>query len=377
MTADFPQRVLFPVLRAGLDLADAVPELSEEDAALLLPTAARQELLPIVYRAFSRCAPAHPLTAHLRDACEKGALRYLMLEQALDELCALFDRERVPYLPLKGAVLRRLYPEPWLRTSSDIDVLVPETELDRAASLLTQAAGYTVGKRSGHDLSLLGPKAHVELHFLLNGGTPASDELLGEVWSYASAADGGCRYAMAPEFELTYLLAHMSRHLRLQGIGVRPLIDVWLLCRARQFDGTLRAALLEWAGLTRFFEAVCALTAVWFEGAAHTELTAALEAFCLEGGVFGSAESTIYARQHETGVGAAYLRRRFFLPRAQLEEYYPQLREKPGRLPYYQVKRWFRAATKGPKRILREQKMIKAGAEQAAAVDALLAELGF
>ena len=39
-------------------------------------------------------------------------------------VCDALERAQIPYLPLKGAVLRQYYPQPWMRTNSDIDILV-------------------------------------------------------------------------------------------------------------------------------------------------------------------------------------------------------------------------------------------------------------
>lgn len=50
--------------------------------------------------------------------------RFEKLEITLADIRNSLD---VPFIPLKGAVLRQLYPEKWLRTSCDVDILVKKT----------------------------------------------------------------------------------------------------------------------------------------------------------------------------------------------------------------------------------------------------------
>ena len=58
--------------------------------------------------------------------------RFVKQEAELEHIRAVLEREGIAYVPLKGAVMRALYAEPWMRTSCDIDVLVHETDLERA-----------------------------------------------------------------------------------------------------------------------------------------------------------------------------------------------------------------------------------------------------
>ena len=55
-----------------------------------------------------------------------AAFRFEQLNYELTSICRTLERAQVPFIPLKGSVLRQYYPEPWMRTSCDIDVLVRE-----------------------------------------------------------------------------------------------------------------------------------------------------------------------------------------------------------------------------------------------------------
>ena len=49
---------------------------------------------------------------------------------------------QIPFLPLKGSVIRQYYPEPWMRTSCDIDILV-DFEKDAHVGLFKYAGMYS------------------------------------------------------------------------------------------------------------------------------------------------------------------------------------------------------------------------------------------
>ncbi len=56
-------------------------------------------------------------------------------------------------MPLKGSVIRNMYPEPWMRTSCDIDILVEKSSLD-VAKKAVQAIGFEYKGMGSHDISL-------------------------------------------------------------------------------------------------------------------------------------------------------------------------------------------------------------------------------
>ena len=94
--------------------------------------------------------------------------RYEKINYELGRLRKVLNEAKIPFIPLKGSVLRRYYPEPWMRTSCDIDVLVHESDLERAVSALTSAAGYKADSKGSHDVGMFSDSGvHLELHYSL------------------------------------------------------------------------------------------------------------------------------------------------------------------------------------------------------------------
>ena len=117
-----------------------------------------------------------------------AAFRFEQLNYELTSICRTLERAQVPFIPLKGSVLRQYYPEPWMRTSCDIDVLVHEEDLDGATSALADALNYRIGEKSAHDIQIFTPSGqHIELHFNLieDHRIKGASAILSRVWDAA------------------------------------------------------------------------------------------------------------------------------------------------------------------------------------------------
>ena len=78
----------------------------------------------------------------LRDSARHEAARELLIEMELERLVAKLDGEGVQALLFKGAPLAyTIYPEAYLRSRCDTDILVPYAQSEQADSAL-RAAGY-------------------------------------------------------------------------------------------------------------------------------------------------------------------------------------------------------------------------------------------
>ena len=129
--------------------------------------------------------------------------RYENQNYELSQIKKTLSEAKIDFLPLKGAVIRDLYPEPWMRTSCDIDVLVKKCDIDRAVEHLIAELGYERDtKENYHDVSLYSSSGvHLELHFTLEENIPELDATLKRVWDHAAPiSDDSCEYRLSNEF---------------------------------------------------------------------------------------------------------------------------------------------------------------------------------
>ena len=275
----------------------------------------------------------------------KAVYRYERMRYAYEDICNVLEEARIPFIPLKGSVIRDYYPEPWMRTSCDIDVLVHEEDTGKAEAYLLEA-GYTRGEdATTHDYCYYSPRhIHVELHYTLTQENfTVANNALTDVWQYVTPVrDGSWCYAMEPEYFLLYHLAHMAKHILHGGCGLRPFLDLWLLEHKMPYDKEKCRRLLENTKLWTFSGAAKDLSCVWLESAEHTPRTWALSNYIMTGGVYGTTENSAQMKAARGESKAKSFWDLVFLSRESLAVLYPILKTRPYLYPLYQVKRWFR-----------------------------------
>lgn len=286
------------------------------------------------------------IRSEIKQKFEKQILtaiyRYENINSELETLKTAFEEEKIPFIPLKGSVIRQYYPEPWLRTSCDIDILVHEEDIERAIAVLTDKNGYTLEKKAYHDYSLFSPAGvHLELHFNIKENRDKIDKLLIKAWDYAvKRAENSFEYHFTNEFFLYHQLAHASYHFVGGGCGIRPFIDVFLLEKHLKYDKNKLDELLTEGGIKIFSDDFYHLSKVWFAGEKYSEITEKMEIFLLSGGVYGNAENKTASEQSRNKGKAGNIFKRIWMPYDHLIILYPDLKGKRILQPFYEIKRW-------------------------------------
>ena len=342
-------RIMFALLRSALFDTELDGEVKNQITT---------ETLPKLYR----MSKVHDLTHLVALGLEKNDLldldsiateryfeirglsvfRFEQMRYELERIYELFEQSGVAYIPLKGSVIRQYYPEPWMRTSCDIDILVREECLEKAVCLLTENLGYTKSGKNFHDVSLTSPSGvHLELHFCILENQANIDGLLAKAWDYGIPENQMGRYALTAEFLLFHVLAHASYHFLSGGCGVRPILDYYILKQRVAFDERTLFEMLQNSRLTKFYEAVCALANAWFADEPLPTKYEDVQAYILCGGVYGNLENKVTVQQTKKGGKGKYVWGRIFMPYAELKVAYPVLEKRKWLTPFYQVKRWF------------------------------------
>lgn len=286
--------------------------------------------------------------------------RYERINFELERAKNLLENNGIAYIPLKGSVIRKYYPEPYFRTSCDIDILIRRSDLKKAVYILEKQGKYKLKCRAAHDVLLVSEsKTSLELHFtLINTDFDRLEKVLNRVWEYVVKVEGrNFEYALTDEMFYFYYVAHMAKHFT-GGCGVRPFMDLSVLDSHLNINRNVLNSLLKEAGLIEFEKACRNLTGVWFNGLEHSELTKDMENFIFSAGVFGSLQNTVAVRQVKANGKRKYFFSRMFMPYDRLKKIYPSLEGKRFLLFFYQVRRWFYVIFHGrTKRTFREIKI--------------------
>jgi len=346
--------IFFALIRAGISNGC----LSEEERI-----AFSEDMIPELYGVAKQHDLAHVLGYALKkegfmpdewkEKFEKSQFeavyRYEQMEYALGEIREIFENNAISFVPLKGAVIREYYPEPWMRTSCDIDVLIHEEDIDKAVSLLTENGWVAKDKLKVHDVSLYSPSGvHLELHFNLHENIKCLDFTLDRVWEYSYPIESGkYEHMQSKEFLIFHLLAHMSYHFIAGGCGVRSLIDIWLIEQNVDYDKHMLQKMCTDAKIDIFSDRINELSLTWFEKGEYTDITKNLERIILTGGVYGSGCNKISFDQAAAGGKGKNIIRRIFMPYERLIFIFPSLKGKKWLTPVCWIARWFRVIFKG------------------------------
>ena len=385
MTADAVMLSLISAEICGRAVSDDIKNvLSTEQLEELYEQSRKHDLAHIVGNALSKlgCLKDDEISGKFKQIAMHALYRYMRMNQAYQAICKTLEQAQIPFVPLKGSVLRAFYPEPWLRTSCDIDVLVQPHFLEQAVAVLVNELGYTKKEMSSHDISLfLGKSVHLELHYstVEDGRIPQTEEVLSKLWSDVYPVEGRSSHLqMSDELFYFYHMAHMAKHIQIGGCGIRPFLDLWILNHRVEHDRSRREDLLAQGGLLNFARAAEDLSEVWFSGAAPTAQLQYFERFVLDGGAYGDLQNQVAVQQTKKGSKLKYALCKIFLPYDVLKFHYPILQKYKWLTPIYEVVRWCKLLFKGGvKRSLRElQTNAGVSAEERTLVADMLEYLG-
>lgn len=300
----------------------------------------RHKILPLLYYGVLQTGAVVP--PDILQALQVRTFRQVVVSQnqqiALDALFAAFDAAGIAYMPLKGTLLKPLYPKSEMRSMGDADVLIQLDQYDRIKEILP-TLGLTEGAESDHELIWRSPVLYLELHKRL---IPSYNKdyfaYYGNGWQLAKVCEGS-RYGMTDEDQLIYLFTHFAKHYRDGGIGIKHMVDLWVYRRHKpDLDEAYIAKELKSLQLYTFYTHICRTLAVWFEGAeadAHTDL---ITDFVFGSGEFGLHQNHVLSdgvKLSQSG-GNAKTRKAIqlvFLPYPNMCEKYPWLRKVPFLLP--------------------------------------------
>ena len=329
------------------------PVLMDEEWKKLYTISCRQDLSHIVGLAIesdetktSRETLAPELEKKFELQKNMAIYRYTNQEFAISEIGEAFEKNEILYLPLKGSVLRYAYPEAWMRTSSDIDILIQEKDYERAKEILKTQCRFEYESKNKKDASFFRDECvHLELHTNLVKDVSVKRLHPEYIWNYVERDGFACR--MQDEDFYLYHIEHMKNHYLTGGCGIRFFTDLWVLNHLIKYDVKKRTEVLAESRRLKFEQNTRYLLEVWFEGAAHTDLTRKMEQFILSAGVYGTIENWALIQEVRQSGKIQSVWKRLWLPYESLCWTYPELEGRRWLQPYYEWKRFARMIAEG------------------------------
>ena len=222
------------LVRFGASGGEGLPPEKPEEVSWrdILLLSEKHSLAALTYSALSRLEkkPDGETAEKWEHAYRVCVHADIQQEFAWEEIKERFSKEGIKFLPLKGILLKSLYPEPAFRSMGDLDILYEEKDFEKIKALMRES-GYeyrTESAGSNHQIFFRPPVTTVELHRALLNDTSPFAEYYKDVWRRAlpTAEPFVCR--LSREDEYIFLLIHGHKHFSGAGSGVRTVLDFWL-----------------------------------------------------------------------------------------------------------------------------------------------------
>lgn len=353
------QKGLILLIRSSLS-GESFSLPADFDLSLAAKTAAEHQISAMLYYGALNCGidESSPIMAELfNDTCKNMVLSQGQM-YAIDTVLSAFEKNGIAHLPLKGVLLKKLYPRHEMRTMSDADILIRFDEYEEKIKPIMLESGFLEGTESDHELHWHSKTLFLELHKrIIPSYNKDYYSYFGDGWRLAKL-DGEYknRYKMSDEDRYIYLFTHLAKHYRNGGIGIKHMTDLWVCTfKNPELDYKYIKAELEKLQLLKFYNNISSTLSVWFGDSPDTEMTDLITDFIFSSGAYGTFENKIAAdgaRESQTGeqsINSRSFKRILsviFLPFRYMKEKYPIVGKIPLLLPVFWVVRWFEGVFK-------------------------------
>ena len=339
------QTVLALIKAALEDMPADIPADFQQDEYLTFAKSQQIEALIIVGLRKSGV----PVSKEVRNRLLASAMVSTKQLAAEKLLCEAFQNHAIDYMPLKGCVMKHLYPSDALRSMGDLDILVRVEQYARIRPLML-SLGFREGVESDHEHVWDRDQIHVELHKRL---IPSYNKdyyaYYGEGWQLAKPSAAPFCYEMTPEDTFIYLFTHYAKHYRDAGVGIRQALDLYVYRKAYpDMDEGYVLDKMKLLQLERFYANTMHMLDVWFRGAEHTEASQLISDRLFFGSVFGKRENSLQATMLKQVNRCGSVKevkllnwfKRAFPPYKGMCQLYPVLKNCPLLLPIMWAVRW-------------------------------------
>ncbi len=315
-------------------LRNEQPKEPDTDVSLesVMKTAQQHSVANMAYYAVEQlsCAITDENRRSWAELRDMAIMKDITQQVEYEGIVSAFKEREIRFLPVKGFILKALYPQSDMRLMSDVDILIDKENAKTACDAMI-SIGYEVEEygTGAHDVYHKKPVMSAEIHReLFEDECRDYAALFPDPWAVSQEHDG-C-YEMDTSSCFVYILAHALKHLDEGGTGIRTFMDIYLYyeCYKSELDMDEIYGAFDGIGKGDICRDAVKLALSWFGGAPDSSIKS-LEEYVLGSGTYGSYENTI----RSTGK-AKYIFRLIFPPFSRMRSQYPVLKKAPVLLPF-------------------------------------------
>ena len=255
----------------------------------------------------------------------KAIRKNILLDADRETAGRQMDKAGIWYMPLKGAVLKDLYPYVGMREMADNDILFDPSRAEDVRSIMEES-GFTTElfEKGPHDIYHKKPVSNFEMHRTLFAEGSDFYKYYKDVKDRLLPT-GGCGYAFSPEDFYVYMICHEYKHYSGGGTGLRSLLDTYVYLKKKSPDMDYIGREAEKLGIAEFERGNRSLACRLFSGRGLTEKNKEMLRFILSSGTYGTLSNQVRnAVRANGGSKIRYMLRRFFPPVRENDKEYKQ-----------------------------------------------------
>lgn len=234
----------FQLVRYAISDSCEAPQVEAADWETMFDMARKQSILGVVFDSVQRMGQDATIPRQLKMkwfyVINKIKNRNMLINQRSAELVAMFRQDGFDCCVLKGQGNAMMYPNPYVRSSGDIDLQVKGGR-DLVAQYVKKRFPHTKTAYQHVDYPIF-KQVSVEVHYLpayLNNPVynrrlkrwfdDHSDDMYGHEANLPD--DAGRIRVPSLRFNIVFQLVHLLHHYMDEGIGLRQMLDYYYLLR--------------------------------------------------------------------------------------------------------------------------------------------------
>lgn len=272
-------------------------------------------------------------------------LREARFEIATQQVFSALEKANIPFIPLKGSIIKKLFPHESLRSFTDVDIYIGD-KVEQTGKVM-ESLGFSVETTAEYDIGYFKkPSLFFEMHSKLFEDDYSFEGYFDKPFDRAKpVAEGSCHYLLIDEDFFIHVFCHLYKHFTFGGCGLRQFMDVYVLTKKLKLDYGYINRELEKLKLTGFFETVKKVNAVVFQGEQPDDDMLEICDYIFSNGTFGTDKIIAvneFAAQNKNILlwKIKYFSNRWGLSFSRMKENYMVLEKVPVLLPFC----WFHKA---------------------------------
>ena len=221
-----------------------------------------------------------------------SAIKDSMVDAEMNKIFEEFEKNNIDYLPLKGFVIKNIYPSPETRSMADVDLLIRPADAKKTDDIMKSFSYLVRFSNVEEDAYTKEPFYSIELHKKIIGdGYPKFTKYYKNGWSFAKRIDDTNRHELSCEDFYIFHMVHLAKHYNSGGSGVRSIVDIFLFLKNKHIDRTYVARELKKLGLLTFAKNMEKLAFYWFGEGETNEVIDEIEEYIFKSGTYGTIDN--------------------------------------------------------------------------------------